>query len=73
MKKRILVLAIVLIIITLCLFSVNSYAATSGSCGDNVTWELDTATGTLTISGSGDMNNYDYYQDNNAPWYSYKD
>ena len=26
----------------------------SGSCGDNLTWTLDSA-GTLTISGTGDM------------------
>ena len=32
----------------------------SGSCGDNVTWSLDTSTGVLTISGTGDM--YDYIQ-----------
>lgn len=32
-------------------------AATSGQCGDDVFWELD-SNGTLTISGSGEM--YDY-------------
>ncbi|MCD7800063.1 MAG: leucine-rich repeat domain-containing protein, partial [Ruminococcus sp.] len=31
----------------------------SGSCGDNATWSLDTTTGTLTISGTGDMYDYD--------------
>ena len=33
---------------------------TSGTCGENLTWELDSE-GTLTISGSGDM--YDYERD----------
>ena len=31
----------------------------SGTCGDNLTWTL-TADGTLTISGSGEMNSYLY-------------
>ena len=39
--------------------------ATSGTCGDNLTWSFDESTGTLTISGEGDMYNYDYYT---QPW-----
>ena len=42
-------------------------AEQSGACGDNLTWRLDDA-GLLTISGSGDMDNYVYVQDP-APWY----
>ena len=42
--------------------------ANSGTCGDNVTWSLSDD-GVLTISGTGDMENYSYY-DNCAPWYS---
>ena len=34
------------------------YAASSGTCGDNLTWFLD-SDGTLTISGTGDMFNYE--------------
>jgi len=48
-------------------------AGISGICGaqgDNLTWTL-TDDGTLTISGSGAMR--DYYFDDYAPWYSYKD
>ena len=37
---------------------------TSGSCGENLTWSY--SNGILTISGSGDMNNYSYSE---APWY----
>ena len=42
--------------------------AYSGKCGDNLTWSLDTDTGVLTISGTGDM--YDWYNGYNAPWCS---
>lgn len=32
----------------------------SGTCGENLTWSLDNE-GTLTISGTGEMNNYDIF------------
>ncbi|MGN0457878.1 MAG: leucine-rich repeat domain-containing protein, partial [Eubacterium sp.] len=39
----------------------SAYAlANSGSCGDNVTYSFDSTTGTLTISGTGDMYDYSY-------------
>ena len=41
--------------------------ATSGTCGDNLTWTLDDS-GTLTISGTGDM--WDW-ETNSEPWYDY--
>ena len=34
----------------------------SGTCGENLTWSLDNE-GTLTISGTGEMNNYVYFYD----------
>ena len=40
----------------------------SGTCGDNLTWTIDTESGTLTISGTGAMYNFEY--PNYAPWYS---
>ncbi len=43
--------------------------ALGGTCGDNLTWELD-ANGVLTISGTGDM--YNYNNANKAPWYNNK-
>lgn len=41
----------------------------SGTCGDTLTWSLNTETGVLTISGTGAMTNYSW---SNAPWYSYR-
>ena len=41
------------------------YSATSGPCGDNVTWTYDADASTLTISGTGKMKDYrrDYDED----------
>ena len=47
------------------LFGVRASAASSGTCGDNLTWTLDD-NGTLTISGTGDMKSYSF----SSPWYS---
>ncbi|MBQ3008245.1 MAG: leucine-rich repeat protein, partial [Oscillospiraceae bacterium] len=51
-----------------------------GTCGENAEWTLDKDTGVLTISGSGDMNNYteeydeETYEDYiTAPWFDYAD
>ena len=42
----------------------------SGQCGDNLTWTLNLADSTLTITDSGDMYDYDY---GGSPWYHYKE
>ena len=53
--------------------SVGTLFAQSGTCGDDVTWTLDTESGTLTISGTGTMTNYTYNGSKpNTPWYSYR-
>ena len=41
----------------------------SGSCGDNLTWELNKE-GELTIEGTGAMTDYTF---DSAPWYNYKE
>ncbi len=41
----------------------------SGTCGENLTWTLDEE-GTLTISGTGPMADYDRYERVYAPWFS---
>ncbi len=43
-----------------------SEPVSSGECGENLTWTLDES-GLLTISGSGDMEDYD----TSAPWKTY--
>ena len=40
-------------------------------CGDDLYWVFDASTGTLTISGSGEM--WDYSASEPAPWYPYHD
>ena len=69
MKKRIVsfVLAALLIwtLLPTSVFAADIVA--SGTCGDNLTWTLDSE-GTLTISGTGAMT--DYINDSKAPWYS---
>ncbi len=65
MKQK---LTVFLLIIYCCLLfsGIHSVsAATSGTCGDNLTWTLDDA-GTLTISGIGAMTSWDYYS--STPW-----
>ena len=41
----------------------------SGQCGPDLTWRFDAGTGRLTITGSGEM--YDWDEANPAPWYQY--
>ena len=67
MRKRILSCILVLCLI-FSLLPVSAFADTvkSGTCGNDLTWALDDA-GTLTISGTGEMDNY-YYGDG-IPWY----
>ncbi len=46
-----------------------SAATVSGSCGESVSWSLDTDAGVLSITGTGAMEDYDYYS-NPTPWSS---
>ena len=69
MKRHLMRLLSILLILSLVLGSgqtvQTSYAATSGVCGDKLTWVLDS--GTLTISGTGSMD--DYQSSSDQPWY----
>ena len=66
MKKVIslfLSLAMLLSIVSVVDFSAYADVQT-GSCGDNVKYSLDTSTGVLTISGTGDMYSYGPFYEN---------
>ena len=75
MMKRCISIALVFVLVV-SMLPIEAKAAMSGTCGDNLTWSLD-GSGTLTISGTGKMNNYvavDSNQDGindatNAPWF----
>ena len=68
MKKIISTLTALLIAIQSlnCVLIANSAESKSGSCGVTATWTF-TSDGTLTISGTGKMNNY---EDGIRPWAS---
>jgi hypothetical protein len=55
-------------------FAADNDNIASGKCGANLTWTLDSE-GTLTISGTGNMNNYGINPNNitSAPWGQYAD
>ena len=69
MKKHITrLLFAALLLLALCIGA--SAAGTSGRCGPSACWSFDRNTGTLTISGSGAMNDYEY--GNDYPWMDYR-
>ena len=67
--KRMLGLLLAMVLLIGCLpISAFAQETVSGTCGDNLTWTLDEE-GVLTISGSGQMDNFEYLC---APWNDYK-
>ena len=71
MKKR-LTAFITLIVLCVMMIPMSALAEETepitGECGDLI-WEIGSST--LTISGSGDMNDFD--SESASPWYEYKD
>ena len=69
--KRKIVSVLLCVLLLASLLPVSAFADTtaSGKCGDNLTWTLD-GDGTLTISGTGDIQAYDW---NSTPWAYYSD
>ena len=74
MKKVIsLLMSFVMLFSIISSVNLSAYAeesATSGKCGDNVYWNFNESSKTLTISGKGAMNNY--YISRYTPWYGYR-
>ncbi len=71
-KKLISVLLAFILTMSIIPFSgiVASAEALTGTCGDNLTWKYEDSTGVLTISGTGEMYNYDGGL--KTPWYDVK-
>ena len=71
MKKRIaaMLLSVLLIAALLPNIALSPIASDlSGECGEELTWSFEPQTGVLTLSGSGEMYNY---QMGKAPWQAY--
>ncbi len=67
MKRLFFLLAMTLTSLAM-MATAQSATTASGTCGDNLTWEL-TNDGVLTIDGTGAMTNYS--NSPRAPWYNY--
>ncbi len=67
----------ILMVMSIIPITASAETPTSGKCGDNLTWEFDESTNTLTISGIGEMYHYDCYfnasndEKDDRPWRSY--
>ena len=48
------------------------FADEDRTCGDDCTWSFTASTGTLTITGSGPMDDYNY-PEHESPWYGQRD
>ena len=68
MKKELIFLLAIILMMPI----VAKAADKSGSCGEGLSYYFDEANSTLTISGTGSMNNYDPSSSKNSPWYSYR-
>ena len=80
MKRLFKMIIITIICLTMVVFPMDlgyvyaDDAVASGTCGENLTWTLTGSSDyTLTISGTGEMNNYTGLSGEEAPWYSQRE
>lgn len=76
MKKFVSILCILILFVVQIGFladvaSMKAEAAIDFSCGENLTWYINTETKTMTVSGMGDMSGYNSIN-SPAPWSDYK-
>ena len=70
MSKRFFKVVVVLTVVLAMSWSAKAQNP-SGTCGTNLTWEMNLTNSTLTILGSGAMTDYTGSSPSRAPWYSY--
>lgn len=68
MKKNLIKVTIILTMLLSTLIPLSVSAATSGTCGDNLTWILNQTSEILTISGTGYMDSW--WSDYEVPWFT---
>ena len=67
MKRRLLALVLACVLVLSCPVVLRAHAEEqSGTCGENLTWRYDAGTKTLTIAGTGAMQEYKSWCD--TPW-----
>ena len=72
-KTKQILSALIILCMLLAVAPMAAYAAaTNGACGDNLTWEYTSSTRALTISGTGDMNDYSNSYSASAPWKNFR-
>ena len=67
MKRRIVLISIIGLFLMMLPLIAGAEFVASGTCGDTLTWSIDN-TGTLTISGTGMMPDFNDNSTNSAPW-----
>ena len=67
-SKILSVILAVMMVISIIPITASAETPKSGTCGDNMTWEYDETTNTLTFLGEGEMYQYAYYFNASNDW-----